>query len=74
MNFKTPTPETVPEGAPVPYVVATPEVMRHLAIGEHFTAKWKSRLAEKRGDVAHVALQMKKQGIPVDVARLLLAP
>ena len=42
-----------------------------LTLGSWFLDKWRHRLAEA-GDVQTVARQMKKQGIPLEVARFVL--
>ena len=47
-------------------------VTRNAAIGEHIYAAWHRRLEKAKGDYAYVAGQMKKQGMPIDVARVIL--
>jgi hypothetical protein len=41
-------------------------------LGQWLVAKWRARLREAGGDYFSVAKQMRKQGVPLDVALLLL--
>jgi|JI10StandDraft_1071094.scaffolds.fasta_scaffold192857_6 hypothetical protein len=41
------------------------------ALGAWFLAKWRGRLADS-GDVHHTARMMRKQGIPLEVAVVIL--
>lgn len=41
-------------------------------LGRWLVAKWRGRLADSEGDYFAVATQMRKQGIPLDLALLLL--
>lgn len=43
-----------------------------LAAGEFFRNTWRRRLAEAQGDFGHVARQMRKAGIPLDLALVIL--
>jgi hypothetical protein len=46
-----------------------------LAAGEFFRATWRRRLADAQGDFGYVARQMRKAGVPLDLAlAVLLAP
>ena len=43
--------------------------------GEFFRTTWQRRLVDSQGDLAHVARQMRKAGVPLELALLvLLAP
>jgi hypothetical protein len=48
------------------------EMVRNISIGEHIHAAWHRRLAKAKHDYQYVAGQMKKQGIPLDLARVIL--
>ena len=43
-----------------------------LAVGEFFRGKWRQRLADAEGDFGHVARQMRKAGVPLDLALVIL--
>jgi hypothetical protein len=43
-----------------------------LAAGEFFRNTWRRRLANAQGDVGYVARQMRKAGIPLDLALVIL--
>lgn len=45
---------------------------RNTAIGEHVYAAWRRRLERAKNDYGYVAGQMKKAGLPIDVARIIL--
>jgi hypothetical protein len=43
-----------------------------LAAGEFFRTTWHKRLAAAQGDFAHVARQMRKAGVPLELALAVL--
>jgi len=43
-----------------------------LAAGEFFRCSWRKRLADANGDCGYVARQMRKAGIPLDLALAVL--
>jgi len=43
-----------------------------LAAGEFFRKTWRRRLDDAQGDCAHVARQMRKAGVPLDLALAIL--
>jgi hypothetical protein len=46
-----------------------------LAAGEFFRTNWRKRLSDAHGDCGYVARQMRKAGVPLDLAlAILLAP
>lgn len=49
-----------------------PDVQVNLAAGEHFRGSWRRRLADAQGDFGHVARQMRKAGVPLDLALAVL--
>lgn len=42
------------------------------AAGEYFRGTWRRRLADAQGDCGYVARQMRKAGVPLDLALLIL--
>ena len=42
------------------------------AAGEHFRGTWRRRLADAHGDCGYVARQMRKAGVPLDLALVIL--
>ncbi len=43
--------------------------------GEFFRGRWRRRLADAQGDYGYVARQMRKAGVPLDLAlAILLTP
>lgn len=66
-----------PPAEPVPEVAGAattldPAHQIDLAAGEFFRNTWRRRLAEAQGDFGHVARQMRKAGIPLDLALVIL--
>jgi hypothetical protein len=54
---------------------ADPVAQVDLAAGEFFRSIWRRRLAAAQGDFAYVARQMRKAGVPLDLAiAILLTP
>lgn len=51
-----------------------PEVAIHIDLfaGEFFRNNWRRRLADSEGDFGHVARQMRKAGVPLDLALAIL--
>lgn len=49
-----------------------PDVQVNLAAGEHFRGSWRRRLADAQGDFGHVARQMRKAGVPLELALAVL--
>ncbi len=43
-----------------------------LVAGEFFRGKWRRRLADAEGDYGHVARQMRKAGVPLNLALAIL--
>jgi hypothetical protein len=43
-----------------------------LVIGEFFRGKWRRRLVDAQGDYGYVARQMRKSGVPLDLALAIL--
>ena len=44
----------------------------NVAAGEHFRGSWRRRLADAQGDCGYVARQMRKAGVPLDLALAVL--
>jgi hypothetical protein len=53
-------------------VMLDPAHQIDLAAGEFFRHTWRRRLADAQGDVGYVARQMRKAGIPLDLALVIL--
>ena len=51
-----------------------PELAVHIDLlaGEFFRGSWRRRLAEAEGDCGYVARQMRKAGVPLDLALAIL--
>jgi hypothetical protein len=61
-NFESPRTDSSPELA----------VDVDLVAGEFFRGSWRRRLADAQGDCGYVARQMRKAGVPLDLALAIL--
>jgi hypothetical protein len=64
-----------PWSDPEPYRTdPLPELAIHIDLfaGEFFRSNWRRRLADAEGDFGHVARQMRKAGVPLDLALAIL--
>jgi hypothetical protein len=66
-----------PHGWPDPEPARTdflPELAIHIDLfaGEFFRCNWRRRLADAEGNFGHVARQMRKAGVPLDLALAIL--
>jgi hypothetical protein len=43
-----------------------------LAVGQFFRGKWRQRLVDAQGDCGYVARQMRKSGVPIELALVIL--
>lgn len=48
------------------------DMVRNISIGEHIYAAWHRRLEKAKMDYGYVAGQMRKQGMSLDLARVIL--
>lgn len=58
----------------MPSIVVLPDRGAHVDMlaGEFFCSTWRRRLADAQGDYGHVARQMRKAGVPLDLALAIL--
>jgi hypothetical protein len=64
----TPDPEALHTDQPLPELA----VHVDLVAGEFFRGSWRRRLADAQGDCGYVARQMRKAGVPLDLALAIL--
>lgn len=57
-----------------PVIEPRPDLGAHvdLAVGKFFRGKWRQRLSDAQGDCGYVARQMRKSGVPIELALVIL--